>query len=343
MLRKRRIMTIENLEKELKCGNLNNLYLLYGEEKFLLESCLKRIKKNFGEIALGINYIQIGEDSINSLIPELETPAFGYEKKLVIVKDAKLFKKETKKKNGNNDLVKEKLIKYIKEKNDENILVIIEDEVEKNSLFEEIQKNKGVICNFEFQKPAQIVQRLKAICNAYKVNVDIATLNHLIDVSGIDMQNLINEIRKLIEFAGEKGTIKVQDIDAMSTKTIDSNIFDLTDNLGKKNITAVMNILDELLYNKEPIQKILITLYNHLKKLYIVKESEIQKRDVNTELKLKPNQMFLVNKYKMQSRYFEENELRTILKALIDLDYNYKIGKIDINIGLESILCRYCS
>ena len=28
---------------------------------------------------------------------------------------------------------------------------------------------------------------------------------------------------------------------------------------------------------------------------------------------------------------------------LIDLDYNYKIGLIDLNVGLESILCRYCS
>ena len=31
-------MTIENLEKELKENKLNSLYLLYGEELFLLES-----------------------------------------------------------------------------------------------------------------------------------------------------------------------------------------------------------------------------------------------------------------------------------------------------------------
>ena len=36
-------------------------------------------------------------------------------------------------------------------------------------------------------------------------------------------------------------------------------------------------------------------------------------------------------------------ELETILQELINLDYNYKIGNIDINIGLESILCRYCA
>ena len=35
-------MTIDNLEKELKLGQLHSLYLLYGEELYLLESNLKR-------------------------------------------------------------------------------------------------------------------------------------------------------------------------------------------------------------------------------------------------------------------------------------------------------------
>ena len=41
-------MTIDNLEKELKLGQLHSLYLLYGEELYLLESNLKRIKNLFG-------------------------------------------------------------------------------------------------------------------------------------------------------------------------------------------------------------------------------------------------------------------------------------------------------
>lgn len=57
-------------------------------------------------------------------------------------------------------------------------------------------------------------------------------------------------------------------------------------------------MLKELLYNKEPIQKILVTLYNHLKKLYMAKLAEKYNRNIAECLKLKPNQMFLVTKYK---------------------------------------------
>ena len=125
-------------------------------------------------------------------------------------------------------------------------------------------------------------------------------------------------------------------------KKIDSIIFDLTDNLGKKNISKALDVLNGLIYNKEPVQKILITLYNHFKKLYFVKLCEKTNGNITDALNLKPNQTFLVSKYKTQARYFKEEELRKILDELINLDSNYKVGLIDINIGLEAILCRYC-
>ena len=45
-------MTIQELEKELKLNILEGIYLLYGEETFLLESSLKKMKKLFGELIL---------------------------------------------------------------------------------------------------------------------------------------------------------------------------------------------------------------------------------------------------------------------------------------------------
>lgn len=90
-------VTIENIEKELKQGKLNSIYLLYGEETFLLESCLKKIKSNFASLISGINYIKIDANNINSLISDIETPAFGYEKKLIIVRNSRNIQKRWKK------------------------------------------------------------------------------------------------------------------------------------------------------------------------------------------------------------------------------------------------------
>ena len=341
------MLTVESLEKELKTGDLKSLYLLYGEELFLLETSLRRIKTLFGECIKGINYITIDETNINELISDIETPAFGYEKKLIIARNTGILKKEGKRKNTDISKIKENLCKYIEENikiiNSSIVLVFVEEEVDnKQELYKVIDK-QGYICKFDFQKPAQIEKRLKSICNGYKVEIDLNTLHYFIECCGTNMQDLINEIRKLIEYAGENGKIEKKDIDKLSIKKLESIIFDLTDSLGKKDTARSLEVLKNLIYSKEPIQKILITLYNHFKKIYITKIALNNNKDIISSLKLKPNQSFLVNKYKMQAKYFTNAELKKILQNLRDLDYNYKNGLIDLQVGLESILCAYCS
>jgi len=337
------MISIENLEKELKNNHLNSMYLLYGEELFLLETSLKKIKTLFGECIKGINFISIDDTNVEQLIADIETPAFGYEKKLIIARNTGLFKKEGKRKNTEISKLKDKINKYIQENSklieESVVLVFAEEEADsKQELYKTIEEI-GIVCKFDFQKPIQIEKRMKSICNAYKVQIDDSTLRYFIECCGTNMQDLINEIRKLIEYAGEGGKVQKSDIDALCTKKVESVIFDLTDNLGQKKTKEAIDVLHNLIASKEPIQKILITLYNHLKKLYFVKIAIANNKDIATSLNLKQNQMFLVNKYKMQTQKFSEQELRKIIQQLEDLDYQYKIGLIDLNIGLDAIIC----
>lgn len=331
------------------------IYLFYGEETYLLETRVKKIKKEYQQLILGINFIQIDDTNVEELIADLETPAFGFDKKLIIAKNTGIFKKEKKttksdsKKKKVDDTklpLNEKIAKYIQENSEELKdtvdLVFVEQEVDKNALYQTIEK-VGEVKEFALLKLPDLIANIKKIAVAYKVNIDDATAKYLVECCGTSMQDLINELRKLIEYKGENSNITKQDIDLLCTKQIQAVIFDLTDNLGKKETSKALDVYNGLISNKEPIQKILITLYNHFKKLYIIKIAEKYNEDVATAMNLKPNQLFLVSKYKTQARYFETQELREVLEALIDLDANYKIGLISLEIGLEAILCRYCS
>ena len=338
-------MNVMELEKSLRENNLSSIYLLYGKETYLLENTLRKIKKVFGICKEGLNYIKIDNTNINSLIPELQTPAFGFDKKMIIVKDADVLKKQGKKKNQALSDQVDKIASFIEQNfeyiKDQVVLIFIEDEIEKNNLYKQIEK-LGIICNFEQEKLPDLMKRIKYICNAYKVNIDNLALSYFIESCGTNLQDLINEIRKLIEYKGENGTITREDIDLLCIKQFDSVIFELTDSLGQKNVKNSLEVLKNLLYAKEPIQKILITLYNHFKKLYITKLCDKYKSDVGENLNLKPNQTFLVSKYKRQVNYFSEQDLKKILLKFIELDEDYKIGNIDLNIGLESVICGYC-
>lgn len=324
---------------------MKNLEVIYGENTYLIEKEVKNIKKNFGEIIQGINYVAIEQNSLENIIPELQTPAFGYPKKLIVVKNCDLLKKELKTKKTKNMEVAQKIAEYIEENHQElqetTILLIIEESIDKtNSLYKMIEKY-GETNEFKELNIVELSQTLKSICSAYKVNIDNETIKYLIETSGTSMQELINEIRKLIEYAGTNGTIDKKAVDLLAIPKIEAVIFDLTDSLGSKQIGKALETLRNLIYNKEPIQKILITLYNHFKKLYLVKLAQKENTNITEVLNLKPNQTFLTTKYKKQSGYFEEKQLREILEELINLDIQSKSGQIDLNIGLEAILCNY--
>ena len=124
-------------------------------------------------------------------------------------------------------------------------------------------------------------------------------------------------------------------------KKTESIIFELTDSLGQRNIKKAIEVLHNLVYSREPLQVILIMLYRHFKKLWIV--SQCNPNEVAIHLNLKPNQSFLIRKYSAQARYFKTAELEQIIKEMIYLDVASKNGNIDLNIGIEAVLCRYCS
>lgn len=328
-----------DLENDIKNQKLHSIYVLYGDEEYLKEEYLKKIKKIFGELTLGINYILLDENNIDTLITNIETLSFGYEKKLIIIKNSNIFKKDTK------SSMKDKLKQYILENmqiiDDSCVIVFLEEIVHKMDLYKTIEKN-GIVIELKELKPNEIKARLKKICAMYKVQISDENLIYLIENAGTKMQTLINELRKLIEFAGENGEIQKGDIDKLTIKEVQAIIFDLTDCLGTKDTEKSLEILDNLIYNKEPLQKIIITLYNHFKKIYLTILAINEKRDLVEALNLKPNQVFLTTKYRKQASYFKEEEIERILRELIDLDYKSKNGLIDLEVGLKSILCQNC-
>ena len=310
------------------------IYLLYGKDNYIKNDYLKKIKKKFSELKLGINYIQIDENDCQNIISNIETPSFGYETKLIVVRNSNIVKKK--------NVIGEKLAEYIETNTIEGVeLVILEEEIDKTTALYKIIQNKGTIKECNEKTPRELISQIKSISNAYQVNIKENISQYLIECIGTNMEDIINELRKLIEYEGKGGEITKEDIDCLTVKKSESIIFDLTDNLGKKNIKEAINVLHNLIYSREPVQKILVMLYNHFKKLFIVKISD--ESNIAQALNLKANQLFLVTKYKNQAKFFNASELRNILEEFIELDEKSKNGNIDLDIGLESVLCRYCS
>lgn len=315
---------------------MENLYLITGDETYEKNECLEKIKESFGELIKGINYIVLDKDSISNLENEINTYAFGYSKKLIIVK---LDKKSSKEDDDDKkqDFLTETLEETLKTLDESVCIVFIGEFTIKSKIYKLVEKY-GKCFIFEKKKENELISWCKEIFIKNEIEISNQEISYLINLCGTEKLTLKNEIEKLISYALEFKKITKEDIDKLCIKTSDIIIFDLTDSLGVKNKRKALESLNELIENKEPIQKIVIMISKHFKSLLVAKIAIEEGKNVGQELNAKST--YAVNKYKEQSRRFEKQELIKIIQKLAKLDIDSKLGRIDLKIGLEKIICE---
>ena len=316
-----------------------NLYLITGDDVLEKEETLAKIQNDFGEKVKGINYIVLDKDSIKTLESEINTYAFGFPKKLIVVKLDK--KEKTEKSTDDTETLEEKNDWFTSELENslaelDDVVVVFYGEFLKRSKIYKLVDKYGECIVCDKKKDYDVMTWCAKVFKENNVEITNTDINYLISLCGTDKLILKNEIEKLISYSLDTLKITKKDIDDLSVRTSDVIIFDLTDNLGNKNIKAALNSLNELLENKEPIQKIVIMIAKHFKSLLVAKVAMMENKNVMEELATKSP--YACNKYKSQAKLFTFDELKEKIRALAELDINSKTGLIDLKIGLEKVI-----
>ncbi len=312
-----------------------NLYLITGDEIFEKEEMLEKIKSRYQKLMRGINYIIIEKENIRDLEKEINTYSFFSTQKLIIVK---LSQKTTAEQEEEKvEWFTEDLEAMLRKLSD--VCVVFYGDIQKRSkLFKFVQTyGECIVC--EKKKDYEVLTWSASLFKANDICISNADISYLISLAGTDRLTLKNEIDKLINYASETKKIEKNDIDASAIKTSDVIVFDLTDNLGNKKIGSAINSLNELIQNKEPIQKIAIMIAKHFKTLLVVKMAMANHKTVADELTTKST--YAINKYINQSKYFSISELAKVVRELAKLDIDSKTGKIDLKVGLERVIVGY--
>lgn len=315
----------------------SRLYLISGEDLFEREKELNKIKDNFGELVKGINFVTIDKDTMHLLDNEVTTYPFGFTQKLIVVN---VYSKSSSDEStsSKNDWFNEELADDILNSLDVNVIVFIGDIQARSKLYKFISKNgKCIECN-KLKSKKDLAPWIVSLARQNGKIISLENANYMIQICGTDKLMLNNEMQKLIDYTGENAEIEKMDIEKVGIRTLETIIFDLTDSIGNRNIAISLKYLDELLMQKEPLQKILIMIARHFKALLVTKICVNQNQSVSDELNIKFP--FIVNKYKDQCRRFKKEELEDIIINLANLDSNSKNGKIDLKIGLELCLIK---
>lgn len=342
------------------------IYLIHGEERYLVNKKLEEIKleyeSTFAPLVLGLNYIILNNlESVDELISEIEIPPFGFEKKFIIVRESGFFDKgktntnyskassktedtETSKTEDSETL---KILEYFKENN--NILktvdiVFLEYDINTNSLMDYIKQNGQITKYSSLTKKdnQQIIRILedtiKEFNEEYNKNIKISKfdLNYMVEETGRDLYTLLNDLNKLLFYAYDKESIEKEDIDEITTKSTESIIYEISNNILANNYVNTIKLIDEQLYNGVDIYVILGYIYNVYRRMYLIILAE--ESGENPAKVLPANQTFLLPRFQSYIRKVGRKRVEEIMFEIMEIDKLSKVGEIDAKLAIKALL-----
>jgi DNA polymerase-3 subunit delta len=329
-------MSLKDLKNDLKYKKFKNLYLFFGPEDYLKSYYLNLIIKEYMNKELEVfNKVYLeGKVEEKDLIDICETYPVMCEKKIVIVKNSSFFKLKGKEKKSGKDSFK----KYLSELPEYVILIFYEDLIDKRTSIVNAIKKIGRIVEFDYQSPNDLTNWIIKAFLASNKKIDIHTTKVLIEYCEPGMNEILNEVNKLVLYKKDSENILAEDIKIVCTKSIKSRIFDLVDSAAGKKSDEAIKLLEDMINLGEHVQKIFILLSRHFVSMIKMKTLSMEGMnidEISKKLKLNP---YVAKKIYRQITKFDLLKLNYIIENFAEMDLKIKSGKIKDKIALEILI-----
>lgn len=257
--------SLDLLKTELKNQTPRRLYVFHGEEVYLRQYYLGRLRQLLipqGLEAFNDKLLEGKEVSARDILAAVDCFPMMSEHTLVVVRDYDLFKAGEADRNA--------LMACFADLPEYLCLVFVYDQIpykpDARTKLAAALKEHGLVVDFPHQKQEDLVDWIVRRFKAAGKSMDSQLARHLIFLCGDLMQGLIPEIGKIAAYA--KGPrITKADIEAVATPQLDAVVFQLTDALGAKQYDKALSILTDLLHMQEPVQVIIAALGKYFRQL----------------------------------------------------------------------------
>lgn len=255
------------LKQDLKTGQLRTVYVFHGEETYLREYYLDQLRKKLIPVGFEeFNYHKLEGKalSVQALSDIVEALPMMCEKTLVTVTDFDIFKL--------NEEQRGQLIALLSDFPDYCCLVVVYDIIEykpdkKMKKLYAALNGAAQIVEFKTQGQSDLINWVTRRFKALGKDIDRQSAEHLIFTCGSLMTGLIPEIEKIAAYT--RGTkVSVEDINAVADPVIDAMIYDITNEISRRNYDAAADTLGKLLKMQEEPIVILALIGKELRKLY---------------------------------------------------------------------------
>ncbi len=271
------------------------------------------------------------ETSLAEILEDANTFPMWSDYKLIVMSNANFLNSKGINSEFENDY--EDLENYLKHKNNFSVLVFVTEDIDnRKKLVKSIRKNSTEfdLDKVDNSKIEQVIMSKLSKGNKVISNELAKEICHKLNY---DLALIYNETDKLLLVTND--TITKKDVDSLITKTLEDNIFELTNAIVDKNAAKGYEVYKDLVQLKEDPVKLVAVVASQIRLLIQVKgysEERFSSKEIASKLRIHPYRCDLAFK---SAKRFKMNELENLLSKLATTDYEIKSGKLDKNIGLE--------
>ena len=321
---------MQTLNQDIKEKSFKKIYLLYGDEPFLVGSYKKKLREAItGGDTMNFNYFEGKNPDVREIISLADTMPFFADRRLILVDGSGFFKS-----------AQEELAAYLPQMPDTTCLVFAESEVDKRNRLYKRVKELGYAAELNKQDTAQLMQWAAGILGRDGRKVSRPVMEYFLERTGDDMENIRMELEKLVCYTMGRDVITKEDVDAVGTVHVTSRVFDMVAAIVAGNTKKAMDLYEDLLTLKEPPMRILFLIARQFNQLLQIKELTAAGKDkwaIASALKVPP---FAVGKLTAQARAFTRDQILSWVTLCVETEEAVKTGRLSDRLAVELLIAR---
>lgn len=323
-------MTIKQLIKPIETDPLAPCYLVEGNEEyfqqFIRQAFFHRLKMD--ENHLNFSHIDMDTQTLDTLIDEAETLPFFGDERLIFVEQPYFLTSE--KRNGAPEQNIERFIAYLNDPVPSTVLVFFAnyEKLDERKKITKLLKKTSVVLDVKPPSDQEVKKMVQARVKEAKVDINAQALNYLLEATELNLSKIMRELDKLIIYANQTKTIDYQAVVQLIPKSLENNVFDLTQGILQGKTEQAIRQYRELVLQGEETIKINAILIGQVRlylQVALLMKKGMQQGAIAQQVKAHPYRVKLAMQ---QVKKYTTRELMTLYDELVENDYQMKTGQM---------------
>ena len=303
----------------------NNLYLIVGEDQELINFYLNKIMKEIGlDEEKKINY-DMNTSSISDILDEVSMISLFSSEKVVIGYNFDIGKI--------NDSDRDYLIRYLNNNNsNDRYIILIAGKVDGRSKDYKIFKDKFKIIDLlQVDNGKDIYKYVEDYIKDRGYKIDKYNLDYLVELLGNDINNINNEIDKILLYLNDDQVISREVIDKIVSDNIDNIMYEFTNAVLDRDYEKISKMYNDFKMENVGYDYLIGSLGNALRGALVIKILYNQGNSNNEIAKFIGKKEFYVKKMIERLYNYTVDDLCMMIDKLGIIDREYKSGKSNID------------